>query len=197
MKNPKNFNTAEMPIFIRDYFIQTRAEIDTEKRERDRLLHFAIILLGGVMVVLLRREGFVDFGASVEGIALGVSLLTILTSLFWIRWKKLCQIADRWYVLHHLLEDYLTGKQAKFFLEEIVIEGFKNKRYVRKDLVLNFALCLPIYFMIVRWAVNFLEAQNVVEVIVLVGVLVVHLILCFFLLGRQIKKPLNLVDAGV
>ena len=177
MKNPKNFNTAEMPIFIRDYFIQTRAEIDTEKRERDRLLHFAIILLGGVMVVLLRREGFVDFGASVEGIALGVSLLTILTSLFWIRWKKLCQIADRWYVLHHLLEDYLTGKQAKFFLEEIVIEGFKNKRYVRKDLVLNFALCLPIYFMIVRWAVNFLEAQNVVEVIVLVGVLVVHLIL--------------------
>ena len=40
----------EISEFDKAYFIQTRKEIDTEKQERDKLLHFAILFLTGISV---------------------------------------------------------------------------------------------------------------------------------------------------
>ena len=48
MKNPTSFE--------KEYFIQTRQEIDTEKRERDRILNFIVLILGAIGFALIREE---------------------------------------------------------------------------------------------------------------------------------------------
>lgn len=191
-KDPENSQAKGMSIFERRYFIQTRKEIDTEKRERDRLLHFAIILLGGVTAVLFQRSDFLTFILSPEGILVEASLLIILTSIFWARWKKLCQIADRWYVLFKLLKDTLGEDRTKFLLEQTVIDDFNKKRYVRKDAVLNFSFCLPIYLCMLRASVGFLDNKNAGWAILSVVLIITHLILSFLLLSRPMKPPANL-----
>ena len=147
----------EFPHFEREYFIQTRKEIDTEKRKRDRLLHFAILLLGGISALIIQRPDVTKFIDSTESLYIEIPLLIILTSMFWTRWKKLSQIADRWWVLFHMLEDYLGKQRTELFMEQIVIEGFSHRRYIRKDLVLNFCLCFPIYAIMITSSVKWIR----------------------------------------
>lgn len=45
-----------MSDFDREYFIQTRKEIDTEKRERDHILNIAIIVLGALGFAFIQKD---------------------------------------------------------------------------------------------------------------------------------------------
>ncbi|HUI08619.1 MAG TPA: hypothetical protein VL486_16585 [Verrucomicrobiae bacterium] len=42
--------------FEREYFVQTRKEIDTEKQERNKILNYAILATGAVSLVLSKPE---------------------------------------------------------------------------------------------------------------------------------------------
>ena len=82
--------------FDREYFLQTRREIDTEKRERDHLLNFAVVILGALAFAVVQNEAARALVQEWYSLLFEVATLTILTSLFWVRKKKLQQIADRW-----------------------------------------------------------------------------------------------------
>jgi len=88
--------------FDREYFLQTRKEIDTEKRERDHLLNFAVVILGALAFAVVQSEKAQQFLQEPYSLMLEISTLIILTSLFWVRRKKLQQISDRWYTLYHM-----------------------------------------------------------------------------------------------
>lgn len=178
--------------FLREYFIQTRKEIDTEKRERDKMLHFAIILLGGVLLFIVQSEKLLRFSHPLEATLFELSLLIIISSMFWIRWKKMCQISDRWYVLFGILENYLGKERSKIFLEKTVLNGFKTRRYVCKDAWLNLALCLPIYLVMIK--TSFRDFDNLFNVMHGFIIALAHGIISFKILSRPMKKPGNLPD---
>lgn len=184
-----DLSKTTLPGFEREYFIQTRKEIDTEKRERDRLLHFAILLLGGVSVVVLQKSDMVHFLMSPAAVFLEIPLLIILTLMFWLRWKKLSQIADRWYVLYHLLRHYLGEARVKHFLEHIVVDSFRTRRYVRKDFAMNLCLCFPIYVIMIVCSLNCFAIRCSTYGAFLLLLVVSHIVISFCLLWRPVKDP--------
>jgi len=145
MSTPTEFQQA--------YFIQTRNEIDTEKRLRDTTLHFAILVLGAAGFVVLRSDITAVFLRSAHGLALSLSSIAIITSLFLVRREKLRQIADRWFILHGLLQKNPDWLDTSSSLEAEIVKHFsklkkgqkKIHRYSREDLFLNIAICGPLF----------------------------------------------------
>lgn len=134
--------------FLCSYFIQTRQEIDTEKRERDNLLNFAIAVIGAIAFGILQSpDPWKIFDHHLSG-WFGVSLLLMVTSLFWIRRKKLQQVADRWYVLGHLAKTY-PSDFPKYSLESMVCPRLESKYYTFKDFFLAFAFSTPVYILLI------------------------------------------------
>ncbi len=177
--------SCEVPNFITEYFVQTRREIDTEKHERDRLLHFAIILLGGLAVITIQRVDFPDVVSAPESILGQVGFLVILTALFWLRFKKLTQIADRWLALHRLARDYGGADFLNLSLEKTVIAGFKARRYIRKDLILALSFSFPIYLLLVRASWQFFHGNAWIRGTLLVLVVSLHILASWLLQWRS------------
>jgi len=130
--------------FEREYFLQTRREIDTEKKERDALLNFAVGVIGVAAFGVLQNDKMDavlrhDFTRILAG-----CVLLLITSLMWVRRKKLQQIADRWYALRNLM---LSAKShpTQRLLEDAVCEGLDGRAYTVKDTVVCLALSLPMY----------------------------------------------------
>lgn len=115
-----------MSDFDREYFIQARKEIDTEKRERDHILNIAVVVLGALGFAFIQNDGARQFVQNMYSFLFEISVLTILTSLFFIRWMKLRQIADRWYSLYRMLNRYYGFEKSREYMETIVIKGFKQ-----------------------------------------------------------------------
>lgn len=181
---------SDMPEFEREYFIQTRKEIDTEKQERDHILNFAIIILGALGFAVIQSDQAKEFLKQPYSIILEASTLIILTSLFWIRRKKLQQIADRWYTLYRLSIRYLGSKHTDESMEAIVIKGFEKARYLRKDAVLNLALSLPIYTLIFISSIG-LSAHIAYRVLTSTIIIIFHILLSFILLTIKMKDPFS------
>jgi hypothetical protein len=53
--------TKEQDEFVREYFMQTRREIDTVKRQRDLIVNFAIIVFGAVSFGVINSKEARDF----------------------------------------------------------------------------------------------------------------------------------------
>lgn len=132
---------------LRQYVQQTRQEIDTEKRQRDSLLYFALLALGALGYGLFENENIDALIEHPVTIGISIACLFILTSLFWVRRKKLQQIADRWFVLEKLARDFPQDFPSPS-LESIVGHGLKKGDYAHKDTVLSVALSLPIYVLL-------------------------------------------------
>lgn len=113
---------CDFTAFESAYFTQTRQEIDTEKRERDQILNFALLAIGALAVVIARVDTTLEFLRSVEGLVLEASALPVITTLCWIRRKKLEQIADRWYVLLWMIQHRMPEHRVKETLEWRVVQ---------------------------------------------------------------------------
>jgi|GEM_PF-7094062 len=136
--------------FQKAYFIQTRQEIDTDKKIRDTTLNFAVLVLGAAGFVVFKADNAEAFLKSLNGLALAVSAITIISSLFYARREKMRQIADRWFVLHDLLQRNPDWLESDANLEAIVTYGFSKpvrniQRYITKDFILNTAFCSPLF----------------------------------------------------
>lgn len=180
--------------FIRAYFIQTRKEIDTEKRERDQMLNFALLVLGAIGFAVAQSETAQIFLHKPEALAIEIPALIIISSLFWIRYKKLYQISDRWFTLHRIAIRHFGKKRVQEMLEGIVVNNLTRWRYIRKDFMLNIAFCSPIYgLIIIQWIDGYLSRQHW-RISLTTATIVVHFILSSFILGRKMHEPLPLVE---
>jgi len=180
--------------FEKAYFIQTRSEIDTEKKERDHMLNFAILVLGAVGFSISQDETSRIFLQSPEGFLIDISVLVIISSMFWIRYKKLRQIADRWFVLRRLTLRWFGNFKTNELLEGLVCDNLPTLRYIIKDVVLNLALSSPIYGLLYRQLYSAFLVRNWWLVISVIGVFVMHLAFTFFVLGKKIKDPLPPIE---
>ena len=182
--------------FDLEYFIQTRKEIDTEKRERDHILNVAVVVLGALSFAFIQTDKTKEFLMKPQSIALEISTLAILTSLFWTRYMKLRQIADRWYTLYNLLYRYFGVSKSNEYMEGIVIKGFSQARYLKKDVFLCIALSLPIYCLIVITVFNF-SFCVLFKIGICLIVIGLHIILTLFLLCRKFKDPYNFKSKSI
>lgn len=140
---------VQMGQFEREYFIQTRKEIDVEKQERDRLLNFATAFVGIVMAGLISaaKDG-PGLMSAIRGEAfpyVACAVLVVISTLIWVRAKKLTQIADRWCVLRKLLLRSGETEDGSPYLEFLVVRGLRSVRYATKDALLNISLSIPVY----------------------------------------------------
>jgi len=180
--------------FVREYFIQTRKEIDTEKRERDQILNFAVLILGAIGFAIFQSETAQEFLQQPKALTVELPALVIITSLFWIRRKKLQQIADRWFVLHRLAERYFDKEDIEMMLEEIVLKKFLKRTYVRKDFFLNIALCLPIYGLLILQLLDGFHKDQLWRTIFIIIIVILHSIFSFFLLYIKLKNPFSQIE---
>ena len=174
--------------FDRAYFIQTRLEIDTEKRERDRILNFAVVVLGALGFAVVQSDNAQEIFKQPHSLAFQVSTLIILTSLFFARRMKLRQIADRWYTLSHMLKRYYGEDRAATYMEVVVLRGFKHARYVKKDVVLCLSLSLPIYSLVGVTSLSLFLPLGLRLAIpfVIIGT---HVFVSLCILGRKLTDP--------
>ena len=124
--------------FIKDYILQTRKEIDTEKKEYIRILHLKIIVVG---VILAFSKGNL-------GILIITSLPFIIIALDYLQQSRLNYILHRWnYMNDHLIPSLkslmiIKGKHLTFF-EENVIERNRKKYYVNLESFVRTILVVP------------------------------------------------------
>ncbi len=145
------------------YVVQTRAEIDTEKRERDQMLNFIIVTVGGLaFATFLKLPSPSSSGTWPPGtiFCIAVAAMIFVFGLFLVRRDKLQQIADRWFSLECLLKDVAaldSTAAMNNLLETQVCEQLRAKhqfpicllppRYLRKDLLLVSPLLAIIYIL--------------------------------------------------
>lgn len=131
--------------FRRAYFVQTRQEIDTEKRERDYILYLVILVLGALGFAIIQSDKAQEFLKNPYSLFMDVGTVILILSLFWLRRMKMRQIADRWLVLHSIIKNGNVGIEEATSLEAIVTAGLRRRRYLWKDWVVGCAICLPIF----------------------------------------------------
>jgi len=179
--------TTEPSEFDKAYFIQTREEIDTEKRERDTILNFCVAILGAVAFGIIQSDNAQTFFKDLTpaSFAIGISALLIISSLFWVRYKKMQQISDRWFTLLHLMEHFGNDPLNEPWLEKVVTDSFKTSRYNSKDLVLNIVFSLPFYGL---WIIQTFQSKEQWR-IALPFVIILHLVIICYILGRKFTDP--------
>ncbi|MBN1787164.1 MAG: hypothetical protein JW806_02080 [Sedimentisphaerales bacterium] len=186
----KKMNKREdfMNDFETKYFIQTRQEIDTEKRERDIILNFAVVVLGALGFAILRNDKADEFLLKPYSFMFEISVLIILTSLFYVRRKKLQQISDRWFTLHRMVIRHFNEQQAAETMEATVIESFNKGRYKKKDLILNFALSSPVYILLFISAFGF-SCCMTIRILTPIIIIMIHIIISLIVLMTKMRDP--------
>ncbi len=179
MPCPDDFHTK--------YFVQTRQEIDTEKRERDKLLNFAVVILGALGFTFAQSGPAQELLREPYAIAMEAATLAVITSLFWVRRKKLQQIADRWFTLWRMVQHHFPDREDEF-LEAVVVKGLRGKRYVTKDVVLNLTLAIPIYCLLF-FTVTHLSLHWLLRVLVPMCVVSLHILTSWKILGKGLANP--------
>lgn len=190
----KNKEDIEMkkelvPEFEKAYFLKTRDEIEVEKKSRDLMLNFTIVVLGGIAFSLVKNENS-DAAITSESMLVAVtSALYLITILIWLRLQKLQQIADRWYVLNGIIDKYYTTEQeANIFLEKTVVDGLNGWGYVKKDIYLFLVLVIPMYVLMyfqvnVSW--KNCEMEKAWSIILITAL---HFIISMSIICRKMKN---------
>jgi hypothetical protein len=182
MREPSDFERA--------YFIQTRNEIDTEKRERDQMLNFAVLVLGAIGFAVAQSESAWKFLQEPESLAIETPALVIISTLFWIRHKKLQQISDRWFVLYRMIVRCFGKDRAKEMLEGVVRKDLPTWRYIRKDFMLNIALCLPVYGLLLLQCLRGHFSNVSWRMVLPILVIILHFGFSSLILRRGLRDPL-------
>ncbi len=163
--------------FLREYFLQTRREIDAEKSSRDQILNFVIISLGAIGFAIFQSSNILS---NPHSIAVESSLLVFITSLFWLRRKKLQQISDRWIVLEGLLHTRIRFLPIENSLETIVLQGLKSFKYSIKDFILCICVSCPIYAVIVFSLTTWISLPT--NILITVGIILFHASILWYIL---------------
>jgi len=173
--------------FVREYFFQTRREIDTEKNSRDQILNFVIVALGAIGFAVFQSDKSGEFLSEPIAVLMPLSMLCAITALFWLRRKKLQQIADRWFVLEHLVAHHIDDLPRNVTLEAVVHKDLQTTRYTRKDVWVSMGVSLPVYGIIVHVLDTTLAPLAVAGSVA--AVFATHLALSWLLLGRPFDCP--------
>jgi len=175
--------------FFREYFIQTRKEIDVEKHERDQLLNFCIVFLGAVLYGLLRDDKAGDILSELITLTLGFPALAVILALFWVRHMKLQQIADRWFTLARILPERFGPRPGGELLENVVCRDLLGRRYGKKDVLLNLAFSLPFYAMLMVHAQKALLIGKCFRGFSVIAGVILHFIGSGYVLLQPMKNP--------
>lgn len=170
--------------FEREYFIQTRKEIDTEKQERNKLLNYGILAVGGISLALSRVGEPLGFLRSPAALCLYFPLLFLISVLLVARRAKLRQIGDRWFVLESMLRVRAWPKDWTP-LEIPICRGLRARRFLSEDFWLLLALCSAPYLLIL-WVATGLAFRWALPLFVLV---VAHAVIGSILLCRPVPRP--------
>lgn len=181
---------VELNGFMKEHFIQTRKEIDTEKHERDQMLNFAIVVLGAIGFAIIQKGVSQTLLQEPQALLIETPALIIISSLFWIRYKKLHQIADRWFVLYRMACQHLGKDKAEEMLEAVVVKGLIKWRYISKDFILNLALSLPIYGLLLIQCFNAYTLHQYWRIVLPIVIIISHFAISSFILGRKMRDPL-------
>jgi hypothetical protein len=184
-----NQDTATKPpeplcTFEREYFIQTRKEIDTEKQERNKILNYAILAVGGISLALSRVGEPLLFLRSPAALCLYVPLLFLISVLLVARRAKLRQIGDRWFVLESMLRVRAWPKDWTP-LECVVCRGLRGRRYLSEDFWVLLGLCIAPYLLII-WVATNLPVRWALPLFLLV---LAHAVIGSILLCRPVSPP--------
>jgi len=147
MRTPLPHSEADMETqhdFRKAYFVQTRQEIDTEKRERDHILYLVVLVLGALGFAIIQSEKPQEFLKNRYSLLMDAGTVVLFMALFWLRRAKMQQIADRWFVLRSMLKSGDIGIPEEKSLEALVATGLRGKRYLWKDWVVCCAVCVPL-----------------------------------------------------
>ena len=186
MNDPSNFDQA--------YFIQTRKEIESEKHERDVLLNFAILVLGAVGFGLFQSSTAQQFIREPMSLAVEIPALTIISTLFWVRYQKLKQISERWFSLSYLSKTLFDQQKINFMLETIVTKSLTTWRYIRKDFLLNISFSLPFYGLLLVQVIDGIIQAQWWRIVIAFSVFLLHIITCSFLFSRKFRDPFEMVN---
>jgi len=170
--------------FAREYFFQTRKEIQRQKRERDCALALAVLAMGAVACVLAFNRNFMGFLKGPRGFVVPLVSLVSVTGLFWWRYGRLRQIAERWYVLHDMIKEHLDAGPAARTLEAVVTGGFAQGKFLCTDLVLNFVFACPFYALLLLQARIYATWWWAFVLLILV-----HIAASFCLLRGSVENP--------
>ena len=176
-----------MSDLLTEYLSQTRKEIDTEKHSRDNILNVVVLVLGAAGFAIFRANDPTGILRDPAMALMEIAMLGTITALFWLRRKKLQQIADRWFVLHNLLETHLTDIPARQSLEAIVEKDLQTTRYTRKDVSLCLGLSLPIYGLLAVTVHGQLSIRD--TAIVVICTALVHIVISSVLMLRPFRCP--------
>lgn len=181
---------TELKGFEQAYFIQTRQEIDTEERARDRLLYLAVIVLGAIAVATCLSRTAQEFLLRPGALALAIPALAIISTLFWVRRKKLEQISDRWFVLHRMAVRHFGPDRAKETLEGIAVRDLPTWRYISEDFTLNIAFSLPVYGLLILQSIHGGAAGQWWRTFISIIAIAAHALYSYPILGRMLRDPL-------
>jgi len=184
-----------MTDFSESYFAQTRQEIDTEKHSRDNILNVVILVLGAVGFAMFQADNAQTLLRQPVALVIEITMLVIITGLFWLRRKKLQQIADRWFVLHNLLQNHMASLPVAETLEAIVEKDLKTTRYTRKDVWLCVAVSFPVYGLAAASLHERIGNHHLLTVSLLVLLVSLHLAVAVPLMIRPFKCPEPLATA--
>lgn len=180
-----------MSDFIKDYIFQTRREIDTEKHSRDNILNVIVLVLGAVGFAMFRSEDPILLLEQPAALVIEACILVTVTGLFWLRWKKLQQIADRWFVLYNLLQHHLIELPLNESMEAIVEPGLRSRRYTEKDFLLCVMVSCPVYGLFILGLKNNFSQWPILSLLFVLS----HIIVCAALMLRPFKWPEPLATA--
>lgn len=195
---PFDISPLVMPEFSQfetQYFIQTRREIDTEKQERNKLLHYALLAAGAIALALSQLDRTTKFLESPAALGLYCSLFLLVWGIVAARRAKLRQIYDRWISLYTMLRTK-TLKREWIPVEETVLSGIKSGRYLYEDLWLHLGLSSLIYGLIVMGSIQLVLDGNSRWLAFVNLIIPVHLlltgwrILCSFELSQRARATL-------
>ncbi|MEW5982213.1 MAG: hypothetical protein AB1806_07560 [Acidobacteriota bacterium] len=191
---PRAMASSELSDFEREYFTQTRKEIDTEKQERNKILNYGILATGAMSVAFARSGSIADL-ASPAALVIYFPLLLLVSVLVQARRIKLRQISDRWHALRSLLA--VRGCcDAWTPLEQVVCRGLRGRRYLAEDFCLHLGLSSVVYCLIGAVVVPLLRAGSAARPGAIAAGLgaVIHLGVTSFWLWRPVKIPMEYAD---
>ena len=180
---------SELTSFEQAYFIQTRQEIDSERRARDQLLIITVILLAAIAVAVLCSEWAQAFLEQPEALAVHIPALAILSTLFWLRRRKLQRMADGWFALRAMAARQFGLQQADELLEGITVRDLTRWRCVAEDFTLNVVFSLPIYCWLVLQATQGLAYAEGWRTVVSILAITMHVFYTYPVLGRRLRAP--------
>ncbi len=171
--------------FEKEYFIQTRKDIDSEKLVRERMFNYSILLFNAHIAIYGILNEFDISGLTLNAFSFTffIMLMLSISGLFYARHRKLVQIAHRWVILQSMLIKTFGEEYASRTLESRVMTSFTSKGYLLKDKILGLSLLIPTYMLFLIHCSYSTPLLNIIAVMIVS----LHMILFWFFLFQKIK----------